>query len=319
MSGFIFSLKFRHNSKEIANEFSFVLFVLFLFGWYEITIGVRHFGYENQFKPIFPFSEHSHYAMAVGLIGFVAGVRLNYKLRVIIFGNYLAQALILPNLTLLIFSILSVFMFFPIRRRLLMFLLLSLVSGPTFLLLFSDGEIVNYFLSRIDFSSDSDNLTALVYQQGLLDAWTSLTSANGGLGFQMMGISNDLNEIGKKIVLRHGRSFNTTGGGFLASKIVTELGLLGLLIVILFSYQLFKSFLFIYRFNLNAHHIHTPDYSYIRLQAMFHAAVCAFSVEFFLRGYGYFSPQLLILYVIFLACKGSKTEYELRKTNLIPK
>jgi len=296
--GFIFSLRCVGNYKRVASVFPVILLILFLFGWYEILIEFRYLGYENLVKPIFPFSEHSHYALAVGFVGFMVGVTSGYKVRILVSLNYFLQALIFPNLTLLVYAFLSILMFFPINKAFIISIFVLLIS-ITFGIYYISPEagVIDYYSSRITLNESTKNLTALVYMQGLQDAWSSLVETSGmGLGFQMMGLSGGLGEIGERILLLTGREFNVTDGGFIAAKIVTELGLIGIFVTIFFFYRLGKSFVFIYKININK----LNKYTHKDLHVMLHGAVCAFSVEFFLRGFGYFSPQLFILFILIL-------------------
>ena len=263
-------------------------------------------------KPIFPFSEHSHYALVLGFIGIAVGVGSSHSTRLFITLNYYFQALMLPNLTLLVFAILSTYVFFYSKKYIVIIAFLSLIIsiGTIPILSLDNLEFVEYFTSRLDVRADSQNLTSLVYMQGWQDAWLGLRETNGfGLGFQMMGV-NSPGPIGLKILALFGRLYNVTDGSFMAAKIIAELGIIGVFIVALFIYHAIKSMRLISRFDSFLVRPSVNADSRVQRVLIYKAFIVAFSVELLLRGYGYFSPQLFILFIVLLSARRIKLRYK---------
>ncbi|MGT0156778.1 hypothetical protein ACVMK5_03805, partial [Klebsiella pneumoniae] len=82
--------------------------------------------------------------------------------------------------------------------------------------------------------------------------------------------------------------YNRTDGGFLSSKIITEFGVMGLMASLLYILLILRS----------VTNYRQSDTQYIIKISS--AAMIAFSVEFFLRGYGYFSPSVILLMALAL-------------------
>jgi hypothetical protein len=95
------------------------------------------------------------------------------------------------------------------------------------------GALVAPTMSRITgvaASSESENLSSLVYVQGWQDAWANLARTRGlGLGFNMMGC-HPLPDVPARAVLALGgmEELNSQNGSFLFGKIVSEAGVGGL-------------------------------------------------------------------------------------------
>ena len=282
---YLLSKKLNEKGIKVLDIIGIPLFFLIFFGWISI-IFPQVIPYPEKFeKFVFPFSEQSHYALCTGFLTIVYGFYKNNKIKFFLFLNLMLQAIIFPSLTLMQFCFFAFFIFFMIGNIYLY--IISLIILITFFLLstgFFLQDTDNYFVSRI-MLKDTENLSSLVYLQGIDDAKNALFSTNGlGLGFQRAGTS-EIGEYGKLILNSYNLVLNREDGGFLAAKIVIEFGLLGVFIVLSYASLFVKSLIKIIVSKKN-----TP---------IFNIALIAFFIEFFFRGIGYFSPQLLLLILIY--------------------
>lgn len=283
------SNKIKKININFLNIMKMVLFFLIFLGWISIIAPRSFLNPNNLEKFVFPFSEQSHYALAVGFLLIICGYYSNFKLKIFFIVCLFAQALIFPSLTLLQFVLLALVVFFLMKN-----ILIFIFSFFTLVLIFfiSNFNLNNdYFSSRLNFN-DSDNLSTLVYLQGIDDAVTSLKSTQGlGLGFQRAG-TNELGFYGKIIDKKFGLTINREDGGFLAAKLIIEFGFIGLLIVIIYIYLFFVSCLKIIRKKNN----------------LFDLAVVSIFIEMFFRGIGYFSPQILLFLLIYFLSKNKRID-----------
>ncbi len=273
----------------LASVFRAVTYTLLLLGWISVIHRIDIGSYAAKPKAVFPFSEESHYALTVGIFVCASGILMKNRERVVLLANMLLQALIFPSLTLLVFCMMAIFIFWMARRITLMLTIIVVLVAAVYVMLtyFSDLPAIAYFGSRLTISDDTDNLTTLVFLQGLDDAKNALLESHGlGLGLQMAG-TNGVGQYGYVIQSLAGSDFNRNDGGFLASKIVSEFGAVGLLLSISYMLVLKKAVNTINRIRDN-----TDMESTLLKIAM--AVVIAYAVEFFLRGYGYFSPGLFL-------------------------
>jgi hypothetical protein len=170
-------------------------------------------------------------------------------------------------------------------KYLLLFFLVSI-------LLVSLLTQIDYFRSRLTFR-EVTNLTTLVYLQGWELAFNNLHQTQGfGVGYQQLG-SNEtvLGHYSERIFALYGKHINLDDGGFLASKIIAEFGFLGLSTMLAYLI-LFVGFLYIMWRNFQR----SPDDRIINTNELFVLGLfIGFFVEIFFRGFGYFSPNLVLI------------------------
>ena len=290
---FIFSYFFSKESifKEVVSHkciifiFWLLVTISFISIFTRFDVGLLFYG---KNKVVFPFGEPSHFSLFFAPFFFMAVV---LSRNAIVKAAYILIvaiiALLFPSATLLIYVILASAI--SIRLSKSSFLIFILVFVFAIYTIFSS----DYFISRIILSNDSDNLTALVYLQGLQDAFYSIKSTYGiGLGFQMLG-TQPLSPAGEQIsYLMGGVELNRQDGGFLAAKVVAELGLYGVMILIFYLFFFLKSFFGLSKVNNSLCY---SDLNYIFSLSFIYASF----VEFFVRGVGYFSPTIFFLIVSF--------------------
>ena len=285
---YIFARRFDDQPpSSIVDSFRFTLYFFIALGWlgyFDITsIGA----YSIRGKAVAPFSEESHYALVLGMLSAPVFCRGSIRTVGFVGGNFILQALLFPSLTLLVFSIvgLATFLVRLFGNRVWLTLPLLFVIG---FFVFGYISKLDYFSSRLNFEMTS-NLTTLVWLQG----WSLfqdhfLDNFGLGLGIQALGLSSTrLSEYSYQIAsMNSGYINNLSDGGFLFAKLGAELGVAGLLIGLGLTKRSI-AFMLIYIHNLDKHSI-------------VNSIMLSFSIELLLRGYGYFSPGvLLILAVLF--------------------
>ena len=132
---------------------------------------------------------------------------------------------------------------------------------------------------------ETTNISSLVYIQGWQDAWANFQRTNGlGLGFNMMGC-NPLPDTLSRFVLNQ-TELNSEDGSFMASKLISELGVIGislLVIVLLWWIKLETRSRAIVNHNLHIAILNTQA-----------ALIFIGFVTLFLRGGGYFNAAFLL-------------------------
>jgi len=282
---------FKIDCAILFNAIKLLVYILILIAFFNILteykFGALLYGHH---KAVFPFGEPSHYALFSGIFFvayFVFSKSLTKKLFIV--AITISLAILFPNMTLLMYGMLMIILLIRINIKNLILLVVS------FLILLNFVFTSKYFLNRIYISKDSKNLSALVYLQGLDYAKRSLINTNGlGLGFQMMGTQPPL-EITKLILhvlgVKNGKGVNRQDGGFLAAKIVTEFGVLGIVILIAYLVLFIKSFTYLR--NIIKHKEYEKDFKLTMVNIIFYSIF----VEIFVRGIGYFSPSLFIFFI----------------------
>lgn len=243
----------------------------------------------ERWKGIFPFGEPSNFALFFGpfFLLYLFQLPSIFKQLMVVLGAAVLAVLI-ESTTLLIYPALALLLF--VRPNFIGLFLVVPVA------LFGAYFVVNhpYFSSRFILSTDSVNLTALVYLQGLTDAYNALLNTNGfGLGFQMLG-TQPPSEIVYQIQAVMGQDsdgggLNRMDGGFVAAKLVAEFGVVGLILLLSYLILFFKVFLKLRKFIRNPTSF---DPAYIFALVFIYGAF----VEIFVRGTGYFSPSLFLFF-----------------------
>lgn len=222
-----------------------------------------------------PFSEPSHYAIALAPFALYA---VAMRDRWLIAGFFVTLAIVLSQMgsvIILVVALLVVGLLLPFWVTLLAFPVLGAVVAATL--------TSEYYLSRLAFW-EGENLTALVYLQGLQIIGESFTGSNiTGLGFQQLG-SRDLGLEASKVIrgLRDGQDSNILDGGFVAAKLIGEFGLLALPLTLGLVVLMVRSFALLRR-HRSGKRVMEP------MHVFAHCCIFGYFVEFGFRGIGYFS------------------------------
>lgn len=267
------------NDNNFVFTVKFSYFVLISLGIISLLYRFPFLGYEHRPANVFPFAEHSHYSIAYSFFAFAYQfyVRSNKGFHTsfvtILFG------LAFPSLTMLIVGLMLAFVL-RIRNRLLILTVVTLFAIFPALFLFSD-----YFLSRLVFNEGSLDLSNLVYLQGWESAWIGINETNGlGLGFQALGTQSPgiYTELIRSVL--DGHDLNRNDGGFLAAKFIGEFGVLGILVCL----KILFNFVKVVRAAQKNQYRREP------LTVIYMALSMGMFIEFFVRGFGYFSPAFIL-------------------------
>lgn len=284
--------------------------VIIFFGLASIILPVSFLNYDKYVKSIFPFSEPSHYAITISGILLATGFYLSSAMRAGLVLSVLLFSVVYPSMLLLLLALIMIFSYYMCDFLKLSFsffcltVLIILIPyiGPYV------GVDISYYEDRLRFDESASNLTALVYLQGWEDAYQALLQTNWvGLGFQNMG-SLDPGGYGERIFQIVGVYKNREDGGFLAAKIIGEFGALGLVFLLCYIIALCLSILHNRKFfrAYQANRERALEL-YPVSSVLGCSLIVAFSIEVFARGYGYFSPGILLAMVaIFLVGKKRK-------------
>ena len=235
--------KIYHNLKlaDFSTNYVFAFILLGICG----LLGVRIPGLFLGFKQVVLFSEPSHYVIALTpllVTSLVLSNRLN-KVNIIQIACLLALSFLLQSVTLISVVVFSVLAHFAIHYKpaKVRFSLAWLVSA-IILAIFSISIVFlvsqnQYFLQRLNFfnvdpadsSSVSSNISLLMgYQEAYLNL---LRTDFLGLGFQQMGILDPTGVFADAVYTANADYTNRYDGSILASKIVSEFGLVGIFLI----------------------------------------------------------------------------------------
>lgn len=228
-------------------------------------------------KSTFPFTETSHFALAFSPIFLFrcSSAHSSRRNLWVLFG--FALAILLKSATLLAVACIGAL----ICRRFLVVLLAAV-------LVLAGGLTVNmkYFTHRADISSNSSNLSALVYVEGWEMLAQSLERTDGwGVGFQQLGVRGSNVPAAQAIRrLTGGEDLNLEDGGFVFAKLGAELGGLGVLLTV--GYVLLSS--------KCLHALRSRSRLISPNKMLAQAIVVAYGVDMFARGAGYFCESTLL-------------------------
>lgn len=256
--------------KKLFLRFGRILLAAGIFG---VIYKIDFAGYDHFVKSVFLFYEPSHYATVFGVIfiGYLCLCKNAEQFLVLSITVFIAMYL--PSVTLLLYVLL--FLFCNYRGIAGYLFILIFISMAVIYTVFIDPNLTNYFLSRVMLSEDNNNLSALVYMQGWADAVKSFNETNGlGLGFQMAG-QNEPSQIGERIYQIAGM-YKNRDGSFIASKLIIEFGVIGLILVAIYTYFLFQ---YIIRFK---------NISCVK-EKVLSGVFIGYSVEMFVRSNAYFA------------------------------
>lgn len=272
--------------KNINLNFShgyFAILIVGIFGLLDIQPSFSRY-YNN---PVFPFDEPSHFNLAYGVIS-TACMQKYKKNKIYIPAVTAIFGVIFPSLSMIVLAFMQIALIIKLRNFIPVIILIGL--SIAFLNL-------SYFSARI--GGQEKNASFLVYMQGWESIYeTYLNLRIFGLGFQQMGFL-ETTPIGEFLCNVYSFCSNNYDGSFLLSKLITEFGTIGLLFGIILTYYSFCSMLQI-RKNLK---IETNQSDYIILGYSF---IYISLIELYIRGYGYFSINLLSTIIFIQSYKALK-------------
>lgn len=231
-------------------------------------------------KSVFPFTEPSHLALcAAPLLIFVCVRTPKLYVRILYLGAALLVTAVLQNLTLVVICFLVAAICLPLRYLVPLAALLVPVVALNLDL--------SYYTERLDFSDDSKNLSALVFLQGWLlidESWDAAGLL--GRGFQQLGVfgtdvyTNELIQL-----MNNDESLNLLDGGFVLSKLLSEFGLVGAILALLYFRLAWRTIMWL-RQLVSQGGSQAP--AVLVLAA---SSITAYGVELMVRGAGYFTAS----------------------------
>lgn len=269
---------------EIGNAITTVFWTLTVVGILGVLLPLSPGKYAFLNSPVFPFSEPSHFSLAYSPFLCAALLFQTRKIRFLILSISIGLSLSIPNLTLLIISILIAAITLSLKQLLIGALFLTPLI---FLSMSQTQELFEYFSSRIGTGSDM-NLSRLAYIQGWEIVSSAIIFSNGlGVGYQNLGIEPP-GESTLLIQTISNSALNRSDGGFVLAKFGGEFGIIGVGLVCLASFVSIISGIRLREALKDGKILHNAT-SLVPLCFTYMA-----SVEFFIRGTGYFSPTLFI-------------------------
>ena len=276
------------------NLFSRVIYIAFSLVVVNVIISAFRIDFFNtgNTKPSFLFSEPSHIAItASALVMYVAVMSSRIKCLLIVLFT-LAWAIYIQNLTTIILGLMVAFVCIKLN-----IILISLFSSFLFVLIYIfleqiDGGGVSYFLDRLSFDPDSENLSALVFMQGWDNARLTLIKTMGlGAGYQQLGVFTEVGAYTNKVIDIVGHNPNRYDGGTTGSKVVSEFGFLGIIAILVHLILVIRCVVRVRRRVMGA-----PQHANDTFASC--AVICS-SLELYVRGVGYFSPLIFMFWVGF--------------------
>jgi hypothetical protein len=240
-------------------------------------------------KPMFPYVETSHFALAFGPILMYRCVRAGRARALWWLLSGFVLALLLQSMALLLCCVLIA----AACRRMLLVSIVGVVVMVGGLPL----ELA-YFAERADFSDTTQNVSSLVYLQGWQQVQECIGWTSGwGVGFQQMGFREP--EVAAAQVIRfisHGQDLNTQDGGFVFAKLASEFGIFGVLLAIVYLYTAWRCLRVLRQGGSSA------------ATTLARCIVVAYAVDMFARGTGYFVESTLMFVgavIVLLLSRGA--------------
>lgn len=283
---------------NLSKVITIVFIILTVIAILNIIIAINFLNY-THYRSVVPFIEASHFALYFGPISIMTALIQNtLTKRFMVAGVVLSLALSIPSMTLLVYTMLIFILLLKFR------LMYFLVFGFLILLLSYVVLTTPYFLDRILISNSNQNLTYLVYFQGVYDAYNSLVVSNYlGLGFQLLG-TQPRSEQSYIIERLAGIQLNREDGGFLAAKILAEFGILGAIFILYYLKISLEAFVFLKKQILIINNRQNLKHQLVAV------IIFAFSVELFVRGAGYFSSGVfLFIFALFYYKKYMRSSF----------
>jgi len=233
------------------------------------------------------FREPSHFAIvALPVLLYKVTTSTNRHAMLFIF-LFLCIGLVMQSMTLIAGLALIFFMIFRVKTFIFIFALLVLTVE------YIPDSNFQYYKDRVNISNAKENsnfnATLLVFLSGYEEAYLTVISTGAiGIGFQQLGFSKHLGEY-RKILSDHNLDFiNIYDGGFLGGKLVSEMGALGVLIILVYIYRLITIRFFI-DFSPSPHNKNKKMF--------FYSSYVMFLLELFFKGSGYFTTTTFLFVV----------------------
>lgn len=265
--------------KQADRAFRFV-FMVILFSSLARMLGIY---LSDSGRTVLFYNEPSHYAL--GLAPFLLYmVASDVKRRWIWMASAAAVGLAIQNLTLLIAVMLIFAVVIRISFMTILFALLLITLAMT------AGDGLSYYTDRAMLSSESTNLSNLVYLSGWERAQLSMEDTWGlGYGFNQLGIVGDQGNMMFILSTLNAEGLNALDGGSVASKLIAEFGAIGVLLLMIYARFFLKGVRFV-RFAVHG------AQAVSRIELFFWSCLIMYSIDLFVRGSGYFTAESFMFF-----------------------
>ncbi len=280
LGAFILSFTaFSFNDASTKRAISLLLLLFILIGLAGVA-EIRPIEAVYAVRPVFPFTEPSHYALTFTPLLLAFCVSNGRVLRIAALLIAYVVAYLLQSLSLVVGTTIVAFVCLPA---------IPLIAGTVAFILTIELVDISYFLDRLDLSYDSGNLSVLVYIQGWELAAEAIARTHWwGIGFQQLGFG-PINSPTADIVYRlAGTDTNLKDGGFTLAKILAEFGVFGVMLMAFYTAAMLRCG---WLLRTIATGTRNADVGVILALAL----VAGFGVEAFVRGIGYFSGSAILL------------------------
>jgi hypothetical protein len=253
-------------------------------------------------KSVFPFSEPSHFAIIYAPFLIFVCIRSHLLIRILSLFAGLILSLYLENLTLLVVCSLVFFLCTKVRHWVILAVSsITIMSILDFYYSIAGFDFNNqsttimslinpdYYIARFDFNDQSENISSLVYLQGWQLIQESLDKSYGmGLGFQQLGEFGSNVPASYQLQLLMGQAMNLKDGGFNLSKLLSEFGVFGAVLLVCYL-RITISAVFLLR------RVALWDKSQSASLVFAASSIVGYLIEMLFRGAGYFTPTTMLL------------------------
>lgn len=246
--------------------------------------------YHIEYKYSGIYSEPSHVAISLFpalVLLFSSSNRRDIKRGFLFFFLLLALS---RSSTLILLSLVALIYFAAIRldvkRSVIIFAIVLTLGGTAFIVNYDllIAPSVDRVMGVMD-SSSTENISSMVYIKGWEDAMDNLSRTSGiGLGFNMMGCTPLPEGNMYSLLFRGNVDLNNTDGSFILSKLISELGFMGL-------------FLYLFAWLYLAKRSFSRKTNNKEIIEMMYALLFVVLVTAAVRSSGYFHGSTLILFM----------------------
>ena len=232
-------------------------------------------------KPTFPYTEPSFLGFSMPACLIFTLLRSSTPIRLVILGVFLALGYLLSNFTIIAACGLAAVVTLPLSW---------LGVGIGFGVIALAGLDLTYYTDRLNFDwANSSNLSSLVYVQGWQMLQESVFRTYGwGIGFQQLGVVYTNVPASIRINALLGFDLNLQDGGFVLSKVVSEMGFVGALLVGGYLYVAAKSLAGL-KFAREGVRAMTDSELFAR------TCVIGYFIELVIRGTNYFTGTFVLM------------------------
>ena len=277
ISYIIYDKSVNENFEGSVKIILFIIFNLIIFSFCNIKIG----NYDLYSKSVFPLKEPSHFGLYFGYFFPIAFYFCKNGLTKFLLFIFLSIfSLYLENFLLIIITLVSLLVSNYNNKRNLMFVFILIIFILFVIIKYSLFDF-KYYEERLNFT-EATNLSVLALFQG----WEIITTTLSSINFFGVGLNNleaiEPGVYSEMIYSVTDKYFNRNDGGFLAAKIIGEMGWLGAFILFMYIRFVISKLKYLSR-------------SYSVLDYFYSSVLVISLLELFLRGLGYFTIGTILI------------------------